>query len=351
MDNLDNTNENTGSEAPATIDDVARSLVEPASAPEGTPKSPANEEAEDTHDDSEEASVSDDFDDLFGEDTSDPQDSGEGDTSNAQDESPDDEDYEDTSSAVSDHATVKVTVDGEEQEVSIADLKRRYAGEGAIEKRLQEATEARKTAAEQARINREQMENIVKAVSEILFTPSVRPPDVSLMEQDPTAYLLAKDAYDAEMGLIQQRKAGIQNAMQHMHQEADNALAEVRRLEGEKLKSKLPILKDPQKGPKFRDEFVRMLTDDYGFSMEDLNSAVDHRLFVVAADALRYKMLKSKGDVKVKKTKARVAPKQSKKPASNAIRQQVQKAYARARETGSVDDVAATLIAPPKRRR
>lgn len=350
MDNLDT---NPGSEAPATIDDVARSLVEPAATDEDKPKSPANEVAEDTHDDSEEASVSDDFDDLFGEDTSDPQDSGEGDTSNAQDESPDEEDDEDTSPTVSDHATVKVTVDGEEQEVSIADLKRRYAGEGAIEKRLQEATEARKTAAEQARINREQMENIVKAVSEILFTPSVKPPDVSLMEQDPTAYLLAKDAYDAEMQLIQQRKAGIQNAMQHMHQEADKALAEVRRLEGEKLKSKLPILKDPQKGPKFRDEFVRMLTDDYGFSMEDLNSAVDHRLFVVAADALRYKMLKSKGvkGIEVKKTKARVAPKQGKKPASNAIRQQIQKAYARARETGSVDDVAATLLAPPKRRR
>jgi len=110
------------------------------------------------------------------------------------DYSPDEEDaedYDDTDDVIEldDSAKFRVTVDGEEEVVSLADLKRRYAGEGAIEKRLQQATEARKVTLEQARSNRDFTQKLVSTFGELLLTPEVPKPDPQLLNDDFQEYV------------------------------------------------------------------------------------------------------------------------------------------------------------------
>jgi hypothetical protein len=164
--------------------------------------------------------------------------------------------------------------------------------------------------------------------------------------------LLHKDAYEQEQRNIQARKRGIQDTIQNLYKAADESNMQLIAAEGQILAQKLPILRDPNKGEKFRQEFYTMLTQDYGFTDKDINEAADHRLFLVAADALRYKMLRAKrgSNIEVKTTKARVAPKTTAKTVKRASMRQQERALAKARQTGSVDDVAATLLVPQRKR-
>ena len=90
----------------------------------------------------------------------------------------DDENFE--TFQLTDDTLVSVTVDGQDKEVRLADLKRAYSGEGAIEKRLQLATETKKQA-ENLKVQVEQelntgRQNLVKAFSafeSLMFQPQV----------------------------------------------------------------------------------------------------------------------------------------------------------------------------------
>lgn len=339
----ENTKEQSVPKAPKSADDDSKEVSNEE--PEGS--------SEGTRDDSQEASSDDDWSAAF---LSDEQTSENEQTSEEGPDAEDDGDPLDTSEltadGIDDNTKLTVTVDGEEKEVTIGELRRRYAGEGAIEKRLQEATEARRIAYKQAEHNRDQMVNIVKAVSDILFTPQTQPPDPNLIYQDQQSYLLQKEQYDAEQQMIRKRQEGVRQTLQQLNEQVENELNEIRKRESQRLAEKLPILRDPSKGPKFRDAFIKMLTEDYGFTQEEIDSATDHKVFLVAADALRYHMMRKKTakGLGVQKSKARVVPKQASKPRGDSQRRQYQKAMARARETGSVDDIAQTLVVPQRRR-
>ena len=270
------------------------------------------------------------------------------------DDSPDDEGDGGTARPLelADDAQIAVTVDGESQVTTIAELKKRYAGEGAIEKRLQEATELRKVAVQQVAQNRDKLVEVLNAVGGILFTPTLSAPDPTLARTDPGAFLEQQTLYQNEVAMLAARKEKLQSALVEADQAVATSKTSMRQDEAAKLRVALPVLNDPVRGPKVQKAILSAAKDIYGFSDVDIAAATDHRIFVVMADAMRYRKLIAKSQARPVSTDPRtIRPSggSNKSRESGAIKMDKAK-MKRARETGKADDVAATMLVRKPRR-
>lgn len=270
----------------------------------------------------------------------------------------DDENFE--SIQLTDDTLIAVTVDGQDKEVTLADLKRAYSGEGAIEKRLQLATETKKQA-ENLKVQVEQelntgRQNLVKAFSafeSLMFQPQVSQPDPALRQTNPTQYLIQMEAWREEQAGLQQKRSKVQQAVELFHRQEAEKINQMKVQVAQNLVEAMPALRDPVKGP----ELQKMMYEGaraYGFTDADVSEILDHRMYMALADLAAYARLKAKGQsapVKPQKTATVMRPGATKVVAAVTARARQQKAALEtARRTGKVDDVAATLLVrKPKR--
>jgi hypothetical protein len=270
----------------------------------------------------------------------------------------DDENFE--TIQLTDDTLIPVTVDGEGREVTLADLKRAYSGEGAIEKRLQVATETKKQA-ESLKVQVEQelnsgRQNLVKAFTafeSLMFQSQVPQPNPALQQTNPTQYLIQLENWRAEQGELQEKRSKVQQAVSLFQQQEAEQLNQMKANAAHRLVEAMPVLRDPVKGP----EIQRMMVDAaraYQFNDAELSEIVDHRLYLVLADAAAYRQLKAKGQAAPQKqTKATVTmrPGTSKTvAAASSIARNQKAALETARKSGRVEDIAATmLVRKPKR--
>jgi hypothetical protein len=277
-------------------------------------------------------------------------------TDNADNE--DDENFE--TIQLTDDTLISVTVDGEGREVTLADLKRAYSGEGAIEKRLQVATETKKQA-ESLKVQVEQelnsgRQNLVKAFTafeSLMFQSQVPQPNPALQQTNPTQYLIQLENWRAEQGDLQAKRSKVQQAVSLFQQQEAEQLNQMKATAAHRLVEAMPVLRDPVKGP----EIQRMMVDAaraYQFNDAELSDIVDHRMYLVLADAAAYRQLKAKGQAAPQKqTKATVTmrPGTSKTvAAASSIARNQKAALETARKSGRVEDIAATmLVRKPKR--
>lgn len=270
----------------------------------------------------------------------------------------DDENFE--TFQLTDDTLVSVTVDGQDKEVTLADLKRAYSGEGAIEKRLQLATETKKQA-ENLKVQVEQelntgRQNLVKAFSafeSLMFQPQVSQPDPALRQTNPTQYLIQMEAWREEQAGLQAKRSKVQQAVTLFQQQEAQKQEQMRVEVAQKLVEAMPALRDPVKGP----ELQKMMYEGaraYGFNDADISSILDHRMYLALADLAAYARLKAKGQsapVKPQKSAPVMRPGATKAVASATAYARNQKAALEtARKSGKVDDIAATLLVrKPKR--
>lgn len=270
----------------------------------------------------------------------------------------DDENFE--TIQLTDDMLVTVTVDGESKEVTLADLKRSFSGEGAIDKRLQIATETKKQA-ESLKVQVEQelntgRQNLVKAFTAfegLMFQPQITQPDPALMQSNPTQYLMQMELYREEQVELQQKRGKVQQAFAMYQQQEAQQKQQMQADAAQKLVEAMPALRDPVKGP----ELQKLMVDgarDYGFQDAELAEIVDHRMLIVLADAAAYRKLKAQGQAKPKVTSRNVpvmrpGAANNVAAATSAARKQ-KAALETARQTGRLDDVAKTmLVRKPKR--
>jgi hypothetical protein len=269
----------------------------------------------------------------------------------ADDDQPEDED---------DDRKISVKVAGEIREVTLADLKRSYSAEGAIDKRIQEATEARNRAEETVR---EELAPVVQEVSdfharlrhvydnynEMLFAPRVPPPDPSMRETDPLGYNLQWTDYQQDQQRLHEERSQMEQTLQQAAQIEANNRQQRLQAEAQALYSKLPGLKKPEAARKFKAE-VTKVGRELGFSDEEIAGNSDHRVLLLAAKAAAYDNLKASLNGKRQTsapTRKRPMPTEgSNRPKTPQSRKtsQRRKVMAKARETGNVDDVAMTLL-------
>lgn len=334
MDNVDND---------MSLEDVAASLIVRPEAKEEKP-APAQASEEATADETAENVSSDEgqSEEVEAESTAEEPAEGE--------ETKDEEDVD------VDELEVDVTIDGQEAKVKLKDLKANYSGNKAIEKRLQEASEARTQATELSKrmyvalqeqaVRLAKLDEVVSKVAE--------PDDINWEELKRTnlpRYLLERD---------KQREA--QERRQKIAEEQARVNAERERLEvqarqeyaneqARQLVTKLPDLADPVKAQATFTKLTKAASS-YGYAAEEVSSVMDHRAMLVLNDAMKYQELMSKQanvTKKIAKPTALMRPNAStaNRPVSSAKKLQ-DALLKKARATGKADDVAATLLVRKK---
>lgn len=315
------------------------------------PKSTQSDDTEeDTEEDtSEESQETDPLDDPFGDD----EESSAADDDDADDTERDadtDEDDDNDTPKLRDTDKVSVTVDGEDVQVTLGELKRRYAGEGAIEKRLQAATEARTKAVEDYQRGRQLTEQVFQQFGNMMFRRTVPEPDLETLNSNPPAYMRQKALYDAETQAITQAQSQIYELTQALDEAQEKARLEHRQQAAAKLRQIMPVFNDPVRGPKVKDALIEA-AKEIGYTEAEIAACTDPLMFKTMALAAR-ELRRSKGtSVEKSKEKTRTLAKVSKKsapPDSNLRRER--EAMQRAKKTGSIDDVAAAMVVTPRRK-
>jgi len=256
------------------------------------------------------------------------------------------EDYEQAEPEVYDEPQERVfnvKVNGEMREVTEQELTRDYSGQQYIQQQMREVAEQRK-AVEAAKAEAHETSNAyaqaLAQVNERLQTDDLTPPDKSMRETDPIGYLEAMEDFRAAQAerqtlqqqqyLLQQQQQAQQSAQrdQYVQQEAAN------------LMERIPILKDPVKGPETISAMIKTGAK-YGFSEAEMKNEADPR-FVSALHALH--QFESRGNVDTAEMKRGAIKPGARRSQSTSQAKQAQAARSQMKRTGSTQDVAAWIM-------
>ena len=236
-----------------------------------------------------------------------------------------------------------VKVDGEYREVTEQQLTQSYSGQQKIQQDMRDLAEQRK-AVEAAQAEAHETSNAyaqaLAQVNERLQTDDLTAPDKSLRETDPIGYLEQMEDFRAAQAerqtlqqqqyLLQQQQQAQQSAQrdQYVQQEAAN------------LMERIPILKDPVKGPETISAMMKTGAR-YGFSEAEMKHEADPR-FVSALHALH--QFESRGNVQSAEVKRGAIKPGARRSQSTGQAKQAQAARSQMKRTGSTQDVAAWIM-------
>ena len=240
-----------------------------------------------------------------------------------------------------DETVVPIKVDGEDGTATIRELKQAFAGQGKIQRGMQEAAEARKQAEgmkQQAEMAMRQLTAMYEQVQANGFKAPPQEPSRELFNSDPIGYMEAKMQYDADMKEFTTQQQQMQQMQQAQQQQL--TIAQQRHIDEQArlLAERLPEMADPEKGEKLRTDLARTAIE-FGYTEQELSGISDHRALLVLRDAMRWRnSQKSREQVERKAQKARpVVKPQAKKSVAPSVKQARQQ-KAQLKKTGSIDD-------------
>jgi hypothetical protein len=258
---------------------------------------------------------------------------------------------------------IEVKVDGQNQKVTLKQLRENYSGEKFIEKRIQQATEAKNAAEQQANGLFEASKVTVQkltALDNILngFTqPNVDWAD--LKARDPLAYALKRE----EVRDMQDRQNQVRQEIERENARQAELTAQATQnylsTQAEALIQKLPVMGDPNKGAALMGRLKKAASSHYGYTDSEVDSVMDHRAIMVLHDATLYReAIAKRGTKSAPITEVQLQNKEqpktlktvASKPAVVASKQREQAIVNKARQTGNPDDVAMTLLVPQRRK-
>jgi len=249
-----------------------------------------------------------------------------------------------------------VTVNGEEQEVTLEELTKGYSRQSDYTRKTQEIANNRKGMetlqqqynSEISQIQQERQQYLESLNQIISNTASGLDKFVNvdwndLKESDPLEYVTKREEFREAQEQVQAMQQEHYVAQQRQSQDIQRFRTKALQEEHGKLVSVLPDWAEPEKQKKIVSE-IRSYASGQGFSDEELNSLVDHRSLLVLMKAQKYDKLQ-KADIKSKKLKnkprvIRAGAGKDKKEDSNRSAKQKMK---RLRHTGHVDDAASLL--------
>jgi hypothetical protein len=266
-----------------------------------------------------------------------------------------DEDYDDDQiddedllqAEAEDTTLIPVKVDGKEEMWTLEKLKQSAAGQSAINKRFQEAAEARKALEQERAVLAQQQQQVVQLYQQAhevgLHAPT--PPSRELFESDPIGYMEEKLKYDEAKAGHDQRLFQLQQVYQQTVQQQARAHQSYLQEQAEILRQHIPEIADPERGEKLKGDLMQVGMD-YGFTAEEMAHVSDARYVRALNDARKYRQLVAKrAQAQQKGEKARPVVKAGvKRPANASQVQQAKTAQSRMRKTGSVDDVTNFLL-------
>jgi len=321
-----------------TLEQAAESLLSTSDAPEaqGDNLSEAVDQITEPQDDG----LDDDV-DAAAESEDDVEASDEGDD---YDDQIDDEDLVEVEAE--DTTLIPVKVDGKEERWTLDQLKQSAAGQAAINKRFQEAAEARKQIEQQASALQQQQQQVLQMYQQAQQNGVTAPipPSRELFESDPIGYMEEKLKYDEAKAGYDQQMYQVHEMQQRQSQQQAQAHQSYLQEQAEILKQHIPEIADPEKGGKLKDDLMQVGID-YGFTAEEMANVSDARYVRALNDARKYRALVSKrAQAQQKGEKARPVVKAGAKKAQDGQAATRKKAQTRLQKTGSIDDALGLIL-------
>jgi hypothetical protein len=241
-----------------------------------------------------------------------------------------------------------VKVDGQEQQVTLDQLKQSYSGQAYIQKGMQDAANQKKEVEQLHQQLQQEREKIVRLSEQLnngnaLARPT--PPSQDLLKRDPIGYVEAKAKYDIQLEEFNKQQSEL-DKIKNQQQSEYIKLREQRAQESaEFLRKQVPEFNDAEKAKKLTGDMMEYASYR-GYSNDEINNIVEARDLLVLLDATKYRQLqKSKQQANNKAKNARPVVKAgAKKSQKSQSQKQREQAISRMRQTGNPEDVASYLI-------
>jgi hypothetical protein len=190
-----------------------------------------------------------------------------------------------------------------------------------------------------------QVKEFAEFAKKVVESYAPRPPDPAKINTDPIGYLQAKEAFEKASQTWRQLAEANQSISQRLEASEGAKTQEQLAEETKALVERIPSLATPEGWRAFKTEATDIGGKAYGFAPEEIEGIKDHRYVLALKDAIEYRKLLGKKMEAVRAAKAAPSPvRAAARPAPNRSTQQTQKILTeRARQTGSVEDIAALL--------
>jgi hypothetical protein len=222
-------------------------------------------------------------------------------TEEAADEEPEEEDGPEVAAGgkfAADTANVRLK-DG--TVISVQDLKRGFRSQQSFTRGTQEnAKEREALAAKQAEVEQharslqEQRDFILQVAQQ--YVP--QPPDRSLLDRnstnfDPITYAALKAEYDDRVEALNKLQHVSKADQERMAKEQERLNQEKRAAEAQRLVEAMPDLAKPDVQKKFWADSIETMAE-YGFSQEEMNETIDHRVYRIFRDLTAYRKARNR---------------------------------------------------------
>jgi len=231
-----------------------------------------------------------------------------------EEESEEEEASSDTDEEAEEDLLYAVTVNGEEQEVSLDELMKGYSRQSDYTKKTQDISEQRKEFEELSKQYTEEISQIqdersqyVQALEHAIKTSLSGAEQFAnidwerLRSEDPMEFALKKDEYRDMQEKVRQNQQEQASIQQKQQEDYRKNLKEHLKRENDLLLEKMPEWGDSKK-QKGIAEGIRSFAKSIGFSDEEIGGLSDHRSLITIHKAKLYDDLQ-KADVKSKKVK------------------------------------------------
>jgi hypothetical protein len=234
-----------------------------------------------------------------------------------------------------------VKIDGKEELWTLDRLTQSAAGQGYIQKRMQEVAGLEKhykSEIEALNTQRQrELEFFQQAKEQGLQEPT--PPSSELFNDDPIGYMQEKLKYDESKAQYDARLTQLAQLQNEQQSANDKRLQEYTMNQAQLLTERLPDIAHPDKGEAIK-KGIAEVGEYYGFTMEEMGSVRDHRYILAMHDAMRYRQLVAKKAKATSGKKESIAPVKAgskKRPQSKSERSR-KDAMKRLRQTGDPRD-------------
>ena len=251
-----------------------------------------------------------------------------------------------TQQTLQDQPKYKVKVRGEEQEVTLDELRNGYSRTEDYKVKTAEVAEMRRTAeAEIANQRAQQLAVINQALSvaqnfDQILAEGQKTDWAELAQKDPTAYVQKRAAFEARVNEIQSLQ---QQKTQMDQQRQYSIIAEQNRM----LSEKLPEW-NSEEGRTNINKTASSYLQTAGFSNDEIKQLVDHRVLMVVLEAAKFREMQA-AQHSISEKKAAPIPPKTQKPAASQdakhVDARVTSLKKQAMRTGRDDDIAAAVLA------
>jgi len=241
-----------------------------------------------------------------------------------------------------------VKVNGQEEQVSLDDLKQGYSGQKYVQQGMQDVAAQKKEAeAVYTALNneRQQMAELYQQLQNGGFSPEPIKPTKEDFDADPIGYMQKNLEYEEQKANHDRQMAQLQQASQQNSVAQQNAKQAYLQEQMQILQKEIPDFADTTKASKLREQLVSTGKSQYGYTTEEISQISDYRAIKVLHDAMKYQDIisgKSKAKVKTKSANPVIKPGAKKIATPNAKIRSRQKA--KLKDSGSIDDALNLIL-------